>query len=320
MDGIWVIYMFLAAFPGLIVVAAIYKYLEIQQASRWPSVPGVVVSSAAEARRVRSGGPDSDDTELRNFARVVYEYKIATHTYRCNRISVGEDMGNSEVAATLAKYPVGRTVTVYYDPNHRDRALLERDAPAGLWRGVTIIVLCLIGLILGGVFGFKQLGIFVASSVPNVAEAPFVTACVGFALVSALFIYAFQQAGARAPVWPTVQGRIETSGIREYHASDSNEHSQVRTFYRADVTYCYDVAGVRYTGDKVSSVGTSGAASDAAARRSAAKYPAGQTVEVHYNPDNPAESVLEPRIRLLWLLWMIPAAMLALAYYVARHP
>ena len=318
MDGIWVVYLFLAAFPGLIIVAAVYKYYQVMQASHWPSVPGRIVVSTSEARSVRSGDPNSDDTEVRNFAKVEFEYQVATRTYRGDRISIGEDLGGSEIAETLAKYPVGKAIIVYYNPNHRDQSVIERDAPAGLWKGVAILVLCLIGLIVGAIFGFKKLGTLVAALIPNVIEAPFVTACVGFALVWALFTYAFQKAGARARKWPTVSARIETSGVREYHASDSHEHSRVQTYYRPDVTYSYDVGGVRYTGDKVPVAGTASAGTDALARRTAAKYPTGKIIEVHYNPDNPSESVLEPRVRGLWLLWIVPAAMLALAYYVAR--
>ena len=40
MDGIWFLYLMLGAFPALIAFAAIYKYFEVVQASRWPSVPG----------------------------------------------------------------------------------------------------------------------------------------------------------------------------------------------------------------------------------------------------------------------------------------
>jgi len=36
----------------------------------------------------------------------------------------------------------------------------------------------------------------------------------------------------------------------------------VRTFFRPDVTYSYDVGGVRYTGDKVPVAGTVGANTD----------------------------------------------------------
>src|SRR5262245_52103522 len=118
-DGIWFVYLVLAAFPGLIAFAAIYLYFQVRRARLWPSVPGRVVVSMSEKRNVKGAGADSTDTEARNFAKVVYEYKIATRTYRCDRVTVGENRGNFEVAETLAKYPLGKEVTVYYNPNKR---------------------------------------------------------------------------------------------------------------------------------------------------------------------------------------------------------
>jgi hypothetical protein len=317
MDGIWFLYLMLGAFPALIAFAAIYKYFEVVQASRWPSVPGKVVVSTTEARPVRSGGPRSDDTELRNFAKVLFEYKVATRTYRGDRVSISEDMGNDEVAETLGRYPVGKDVTVFYNPNRREQALLERDAPPGLWKGAAYVVLGTVGFILVAVFGFKKLGALVESVVPNTAHAPFVAACVGFALIAALLLWGFQRAAARTRAWPTVAGRIASSGIHEFHQSEQNGNSsRWRTYYRPEVTYTYDFAGVRYTGDKVNVAGMVSASTDALASRTAAKYPVGTAVDVHYNPDNPADSVLEPRVAILWLFWLMPAVMLALAYYV----
>ncbi len=58
MDGIWIVYLFLAAFPGLIIFAAIYKYMEVSQAARWPSTEGRVVVSTSETREMSAGdGP-----------------------------------------------------------------------------------------------------------------------------------------------------------------------------------------------------------------------------------------------------------------------
>ncbi len=53
-------------------------------------------------------------------------------------------------------------------------------------------------------------------------------------------------------------------------------------------------------------------------RKSAEKYPAGSAIEVHYNPDNPAESAINPGSVWFNLLWLIPAAMLTLADFIAR--
>ena len=57
MDGIWLVYLFLAAIPGLIVFATAYKYIEVRRTARWPSAPGRVVVSTSEARDVRVGRP-----------------------------------------------------------------------------------------------------------------------------------------------------------------------------------------------------------------------------------------------------------------------
>jgi hypothetical protein len=319
MDGIWIVYLFLAAFPGIILFAIVYKYIEVSRAARWPSTPGRVVVSTSEVRAVRTGGPESDDTEPRNFAKVVYEYTVGGHKLRHDRVSIGEDLGNFEVAETIARYPVGKTVTVYYNPRKRNEAVLERDLPPAIWKAGVVIVLVLVGLILGAIFGFRKLGELIAATIPNPTTAPFVTACLGFAFFAALMIFGIQRNVARMRAWPTVPGRIGSSDVHEFQALSQSDAGSSRwvTRYRGSVVYSYEVGGVRYTGDQR---GTTGRTSSnvAAFVRPGARYQPGRVVEIHYNPDNPAESILDPRTGPLWLLWLIPAAMLALAYYAGR--
>jgi hypothetical protein len=319
-DDIWFVYLILAAFPGLIAFAALYKYFEVRRASSWSSVPGRVVVSMSEKRRVNSDGADSTDTEIRNFAKVVYEYKIATKTYRCDRVSIGENLGNFEVAETLAKYPIGKEVTVYYNPNKRSEAVLEREVPAFLWKGAAGIVLGLSAIIVGGIFGFKWLGGLIAATIPNTDKAPFVTACIGFAMLWTLILFGMLRASARARQWPTAPARIERSGVRTYEKRDksSNGTTRWRTMVRPDVVYTYAVAGVTYRGDKVSIIRSS-SNQDAFARTVAARYPVGAELKVHYNPDNPSESALEPRAPLgLYFFYLVPVIVLTIAYFAAR--
>lgn len=321
MDGIWVVYLFLAAFPGLIAVAAITKYVQVRRASSWPSVPGRIVASGSEMRDVGNNGADTRDTEVRNFANVIYEYKIASRTYRCDRVSIGENNGNFEVAETLAKYPVGKQVTVYYNPNKRDQAVLERDMPAWAWKGAAAIVLGLAGIILLGIFGFKGLGHVMAAHVPNTEKAPFVTACIGFALLFGLVVFAFQRVAAQARRWPAVSGFIETSDITTYQRRNrATKDSVVRwkTLYRPNIVYGYDVAGVHYRGDKVSYFG-SGANSADIAQQVAARYPVGTALTVHYNPENPSQSAIDPRTPLgIYFFYLVPVIVLTIGYLAAR--
>ena len=186
---------------------------------------------------------------------MVYEYKIATKTYRCDRVSVGENLGNFEVAETLAKYPLGKAVTVYYNPNNRAEALLEREFPSFLWKGVIIIVLVLAGVILGAIFGFKGLGRFL-EGITNTANAPFVTACIGFA--RAVGAGGVRHA-ARRRAGPAVAdragpdrdvGRAVVRGAQPQHRRKLAQAG--RRNGRPNVVYGYDVAGVHYRGNKIS--------------------------------------------------------------------
>jgi len=312
----WIFYLILAAIPGVIVFAVVYKYLEILQVRRWSSAPGRIVVSTSQAREISRGDPNSNDTELRSFAGIEYEYTVAGRTYRGTRVSIGEDMGNFEVAETIARYPVGKAVTVYYNPNKRDHAMLERDLPPGMFKAVIIFVVALVALIAGAVVGFGKLSALVTSLVPNTGNGPFVAACLGFAALASLFIYAIQRNAALQRAWPITSGRIESSGVHAFESRD-NDDGRLRTKYRAEVIYSYEVAGVRYTSDKLGSSEMSSTV-EKVARRISDRYPAGSTIDIHYNPANPAEAIVKPGGRALLLLWLIPLAMVLLAYIAAQ--
>ena len=111
----WFVYAMLLAPLGLLLVVAAYKTLQVRAARKWPSTAGKVVVSKAELRQVKVS--DSDRAggyrfEERNFAEIAYEYSVAGRKLRNNRVSIGEDLGNFQVAETIAKYPVGAAVTV----------------------------------------------------------------------------------------------------------------------------------------------------------------------------------------------------------------
>lgn len=142
---------FLAA--GVLAITAViagvagHKAWQVHQARDWLVVPGRVVSSRKVVRKV-ARMRDEDDAkdkgyEMRNFAEVRFEFEHNGRKLRGERVSLGEDPGNFEVDERLALYPVGREVTVYFDPARPEGAVLERDAPAGMFRIVA-------GLVVGG--------------------------------------------------------------------------------------------------------------------------------------------------------------------------
>lgn len=314
----WIVYAMFLAPAGLIVFAAIYKYAEVRAASRWPSVQGRVVQSGTEVRKVKvmdSDGEADDRYEKRNFANVVYEYVVAGKTYRNNRVSLGEDLGNFEVAETLARYPVGKEVTVYYHPRRRNEAVLERDMPKGIWGCLAWMVGISVTLVFGGAIGFNKLTEFAST---RIANASMVVALIVFGAVAGLIGWAIQRHANLAKGWPVAKGRIVTSSLEEFRAA-SDDGRRGSMMYKGETSYAYAFNGVNYTGTVVSPGSEMSSSSRGAARRWMKPYSDGQAVDVHVNPANPAESVLRPRAQGLWVIWISVAGIWALAAFIATR-
>ena len=84
----------------------------------WPTVTGKIGTS--EARSHRHGGHQSAV-----FPHVTYTYEVNGKTYHSSNIMAGGEIGGLNVESTLARYPQGAQVTVYYDPQNPKDAVLE---------------------------------------------------------------------------------------------------------------------------------------------------------------------------------------------------
>lgn len=97
--------------------------------------------------------------------------------------------------------------------------------------------------------------------------------------------------------WPIAQGIILSSEI-EYIPSSGGKGS-----YHASVTYNYEVAGVVYTGKRIR-IASLGAGDPDYARGILDRYPLDKTVDVSYDPADPAASLLETGLALSdWFLF-----------------
>lgn len=321
-DMPWFVYAMLLAPVALIVFAAIYKYLEVRAASDWPSVTGKVVVSHSETRKVKVIDSDREEGhrfEERNFANIVYEYAVAGQTYRNNRVSIGEDRGNFQVAETIARYPVGMVVMVYYNPAHRDKAVLERDLPQGMWGCVGALVLIAAVIVFGAAVGFHTLTDFVSTRLVH-SEMSGMTAALGaFGAAIALFALAFHRRASLAKKWPVVRGKIKTSGLEEFRAAPEEGRSHGATKFQLQVAYSYRYNNIDYTSSQASYDGQVTSTSRRMIERLAKKYPNGKVVGVHVNPENPSQAVLETRTPGVWILWLSAVAIWGIAYYVATN-
>lgn len=104
---------------------------------------------------------------------------------------------------------------------------------------------------------------------------------------------AFQQyrRGVQAARWPTVSGRVTNAELEEGPMMGRF----VRTVsHRAAITYLYQVAGRAWTSHRVF-FGDEAFATGDAARDRVRRYEPDTTVQVFYDPNDPAQAVLEPR-------------------------
>ncbi len=313
------------AMIALLIFATLVKYWEVRKAARWLRTEGRVTHSAPAARRVRTarthaGAQGSGDREVRNFADIRYEYAVNGKRFKGQRVSIGEDLGNFRVAETLARYPVGKTVVVHYNPENPAEAVLENEAPEGVWGTMAGFIGVMAVLLIGGTIGFDRLLSSLRAGSDRAPEVVTVAlALAGMALVVGLLAFALQRQQAAARRWLGTQGEVIHSRLERFWAIDPGDDAGAtwrRLLMRADLEYAYTVAGVNYRGNRLALGGTFYASRAALVRGAARRYRAGEAVQVFYNPDDPSEAVLEPRAVGLGLLWGVAALLLAVAAWV----
>ena len=116
--------------------------------------------------------------------------------------------------------------------------------------------------------------------------------------------------GRKSQAWPTAPGKVQYTGMETYQSRD--EDGSTSTTYGATIQYTYNVGGQEYESNRrtFANVRTS---SRRRAEQILAKYPQGSPVNVYYDPENPAESVLETGVGLGAYALLVFAAILTLA-------
>lgn len=88
--------------------------------------------------------------------------------------------------------------------------------------------------------------------------------------------------------WPTAPGVVVSSEVQSRSDGDT-------TTYGAEILYEYEVDGVRHSSSRVG-YGDYSTNYSGHARNIVKQYPKGAAVTVHYMPEKPGESVLEPGV------------------------
>jgi hypothetical protein len=93
-----------------------------QSTQTWLNTTGTILMSSVQSSH--SGNSHSI------YPVVVYSYAVNGQSYQSQRIRAGDQFLTVRVAgqaqATVARYPIGKSVTVYYDPANPAESALER--------------------------------------------------------------------------------------------------------------------------------------------------------------------------------------------------
>ena len=314
---------FVCAFALMIVAATYIKWREVQTAKAWLSITGHITGSRSEAREVNAhvgGSTSKGSTEFRNFAKITFQYKVNDKTFTSSRHSLRHDIGNVDVAGTLARYPKGSAVIVYYDPANPSQSVLERTMPDGSLRFMLRLsagmVIGVIGLavVFGGVMDV------IRQHLPNPENIGASVLLLVMALLTVRMAFVQQALAKKALSWPVVKGVIMASGLQAFHIRDALSDGGYRPWRRAfksRIVYGYSVQGQAFVADRVvfGAIDVSSLPSLVYAQTKA--YTQDSQVDVHYDPSNPSNAVLECRVRGLWLLWGVATMLFAVTILIA---
>ena len=199
MEGKWIAIMMVAPFVALLTLATVWKYFEVLRARSWIGVPGRIVSSKSVDRLVPRPGVDNGK-EKRNFADVIYEFKIGNQKHRGTRVTIGEDLGNGDVAETLIRYPSGKDVTVFYNPKNPTQCVIEREPPKNFFQIMAFFIAALGAGAIVAADGLTSISNALERTLPNPKNAPFVIGFSFFAICCAGMGHAFNKESKRSGV------------------------------------------------------------------------------------------------------------------------
>lgn len=117
--------------------------LRLKGSMSWPSVQGRITGSAKRTEHTDAGRLED--------AEIAYVYVFEEKTYTSKVIKIGGDLltepskrAPSEADLLLVKYPVGKVVDVYVNPQHPKVACLERAGAEAIFISIFFGVLAVV--------------------------------------------------------------------------------------------------------------------------------------------------------------------------------
>ena len=279
---------------------------------RWPTTDAVVLSSAvltpgqARAHLGRSGPTPFGEGTVQSGGDYVpfvhYEFSVEGRRFENARISPfdGTIPRRRWADRLIGRYPRGKQTTVRYDPDDPSTAHLRAWIPS------TLLVFSGIGIV------FLVCAVWFAVGMPG--GAPVALFAIGTpvaALASKRFL-----TGLHSYRWPTVSGVVTGTTI-EGRSDESGS-----TSYIPELQYEYEVDDTSYVSARYTYGGTRPSFNSKRDAQSwlDANYPEGAKITVHYDPDKPDVSVVEPGAWRSIIGVVIGLAFVVLGAYILVEP
>ena len=138
------------------------------ESKNWPSVDGrISISDVSE-------NYDSDNNSVTYGAKVAYNYIVNGLSYMGSTVAFGDYSSSdpSHAGNIVSRYPVGKSVKVYYDPDDPKTSVLESGAGWSSFMGLIVgIAFAAIG-VAGFLFARKKLRSQTTAPPPTTTAAP----------------------------------------------------------------------------------------------------------------------------------------------------
>ena len=141
-----IVYGVFVVFGLVFIIISITSRKRAKAALTWPTIPGVVLASRVDIHT----STDSDGHRTTTYKPVVdYQYTIMGQEYRASRIAFGSNTFSSKKSESIiAMYPPNQAVTVHYNPDKPQDAVLETEVHGGTVSLIVGIVLIGVGLVM----------------------------------------------------------------------------------------------------------------------------------------------------------------------------
>lgn len=258
------------------------KVLAAVSSLRWPKTEGVVVDSAVlterEAREYAGIGPSGGESETGYVPLIRYQFTVDGTTYESARVSPfdGKISRRRWARALVDRYPRNKHLSLRYDPADPTRSYLRP------WvRSKYVLFLGIGAVFLVGAAWF-------VAGLPG--GAPVLMTSIGLVAI-AFGLYRFRL-GFGSRNWPTADATVTATDISVQGGTEGSS-----TSYIPELHYEYEVDGTSYVGSRYSFGGTKDPGFDSRERARGwieENCPVDARIPVHYDPDRPDVSVVEP--------------------------